>query len=513
MLAGLSEPSSDMFEPLDVISRRRRSTKEISQQWLLCSQMTRLMGQSTTTDQLETLTGLSKNYCRRLENASWRMWATSQVEPVVKAVEDPTTQILAPREAPLRDAADQGPTGFSDRFFVAEPSVASLSAAPPSPEPSSLSTTAPSAELPVVAAAVELPQTMATARRPVPAPQPGAECSTPPPLLHQLGTAVVFGGVAGSVSRAVAHPLDTLRVLRSAAAPTAALEAPLLQRVAAAGSNGVHALGAGVKAGVTAFRTVAKDPVPENPLYDLRQLRKSVGILYRGFGVSVIGAAPVFSLYFGGFEVAKRVLAGWLPGEKSKDARAMAAGFAAECACATLWVPWEVVRQRMQLSGRASFAEVGSEIVATSGWRGLYVGTREYMMMWGVYSPLCMMMYERGMSHLSARRQEHGVAGPPSAAASFAVGCTSGFVAALLTSPIDLVKTRMQCQTPESPYQYTGMADGLREVVRAEGARGLFRGAIPRAFTMSLSIGVLMTSYSSLKNAATRRLEERTQSR
>ena len=97
-----------------------------------------------------------------------------------------------------------------------------------------------------------------------------------------------------------------LRVLRSAAAPTAALEAPLLQRVAAAGSNGVHALGAGVKAGVTAFRTVAKDPVPENPLYHLRQLRKSVGILYRGFGVSVIGAAPVFSLYFGGFEVAQR---------------------------------------------------------------------------------------------------------------------------------------------------------------------------------------------------------------
>ena len=92
--------------------------------------------------------------------------------------------------------------------------------------------------------------------------------------------------------------------------------------------------------------------------------------------------------------------------------------------------------------------------------------------------------------------------------ASTAVGCASGFVAALVTSPIDLVKTRMQCQTPESTSQYEGMSHGLREVLKSQGVRGLFRGAVrvPRAFTMSLSVGVLMTSYHTLKSQGLQKL-------
>ena len=247
------------------------------------------------------------------------------------------------------------------------------------------------------------------------------------------------------------------------------------------------------------------EPVAQ-PLYDLKQLNRSIGILYRGFGVSVLGAAPVNGLYFGGLEVTKRLFERWFPGEQRKDARAMAAGFAAECTAASLWLPWEVVRQRMQLSGRGSFSEVASEIVAAHGYRGLYVGTKEYMMMWGMFSPIMLVCYERGMAHVASRRKKLGVGGPPSAAASFAVGCTSGFVASLVTSPIDLVKTRMQCWAPESPYQYEGMSHGLREVVRTEGLRGLFRGAVPRACTMSLSVGVLMTSYHTLKTQGLRKL-------
>jgi hypothetical protein len=38
------------------------------------------------------------------------------------------------------------------------------------------------------------------------------------------------------------------------------------------------------------------------------------------------------------------------------------------------------------------------------------------------------------------------------------------------------------------------MSHGLREVVKTEGMRGLFRGAVPRAFTMSLSVGELRSA-------------------
>jgi len=499
-----------LFQPLDVM--RSPTAEGIGQQWLLCTQMARLMGQAGS-DHLEEITGMSRSYCRRLENASWRIWAVTQADraPVVMSLDTSATGMVAGVRHNLGGgglAAIFEPP-VEDGPLLSLPATA-LSVALPHLEPPPLSRRAAA---PVVAAVEALPGSMATGlgskhskhRLDLLPPEPALPVAS---LLQQVTMATLAGSAAGSVSRAVAHPLDTLRVLRSASAPTApALEAPLLQRVAVAGSSGLHALSAGVQAGLTAFRTSTGgiEPVAQ-PLYDLKQLRRSAGILYRGFGVSVLGAAPVNGLYFGGFEVAKRLLEQRLPGEQRKDLRAMTAGFAAECTAATLWVPWEVVRQRMQLSGRGSFTEVAAEIVAQSGYRGLYVGTKEYMMMWGLYSPLMLVLYERGMTHFASRRRELGVAGPPSAAASFAVGCASGFVAALVTSPIDLVKTRMQCWAPESPYQYEGMSHGLREVIKTEGMWGLFRGAVPRAFTMSLSVGVLMTSYHTLKSQGLRKL-------
>ena len=35
------------------------------------------------------------------------------------------------------------------------------------------------------------------------------------------------------------------------------------------------------------------------------QLSKSISILYRGYGLSVLGAQPVYALYFGAYEAAK----------------------------------------------------------------------------------------------------------------------------------------------------------------------------------------------------------------
>ena len=514
------EPGT-LFQPLDVM--RSPTAEGIGRQWLLATSMARLVGQAGS-DQLEEITGMSKSYCRRLENASWRIWAVTRAgRPPVEVprrkrrMSDERHRrgagIPLQREAISEPAMEEGANYGSLPSWPAD----ALSMALPHIEPPPLLQRAPTATAAAVEREaiepphIELPQSMATGlggkRRldlPAPKPEPALPAAS---LLQQVTMAALAGNVAGSASRVVAHPLDTLRVLHSTSAAPAALEAPLLQRVAAAGSSGLHALSAGVQAGLTAFRasTGAIEPVAQ-PLYDLRQLNRSIGILYRGFGVSVLGAAPVNGLYFGGFEVTKRLFERWFPGEQRKDARAMAAGFAAECTAATLWVPWEVVRQRMQLSGRGSFSEVASEIVAAHGWRGLYVGTREYMMMWGMYSPIMLVCYERGMAHVAARRRELGVGGPPSAAASFAVGCTSGFVASIVTSPIDLVKTRMQCWAPESPYQYEGMSHGLREVVRTEGLRGLFRGAAPRACTMSLSVGVLMTSYHTLKTQGLRKL-------
>jgi hypothetical protein len=52
---------------------------------------------------------------------------------------------------------------------------------------------------------------------------------------------------------------------------------------------------------------------------------------------------------------------------------------------------------------------------------------------------------------------------------SFLIGSFAGSVASVITSPLDIIKTRMQTQTPTSLTRYTGVLHGLLEVTRHEG--------------------------------------------
>ncbi len=54
----------------------------------------------------------------------------------------------------------------------------------------------------------------------------------------------------------------------------------------------------------------------------------------------------------------------------------------------------------------------------------------------------------------------------------------SGFVAALVSTPADVVKTRVMNQDPARPL-YRGTLDCLAKSVRAEGVAGLYKGFWP----------------------------------
>jgi len=162
------------------------------------------------------------------------------------------------------------------------------------------------------------------------------------------------------------------------------------------------------------------------------------------------------------------------------------------------------VRQRLQISagGDRTFVGTTLDIVAESGPRGLYSGLGAYMALWGVYSPLMFVIYEQGMWFVSSRgasRPGEGSASP-SLAANFLVGSFAGMAAATITSPLDVVKTRIQCQTPGSITQYTGVFHGLAELARHEGIRALFHGTLARSLNMGLSTGIMLTCYSALRN-------------
>jgi len=84
-----------------------------------------------------------------------------------------------------------------------------------------------------------------------------------------------------------------------------------------------------------------------------------------------------------------------------------------------------------------------------------------------------------------------------------------GPFAAVTSNPFLLVKTRIQ--TPQGPYRYQGLWDGLHSIARAEGPFGHFRGvqaAIPRVSTGSV---VQLVSYDFFKRQIVKNFKEDTE--
>ena len=173
----------------------------------------------------------------------------------------------------------------------------------------------------------------------------------------------------------------------------------------------------------------------------------------------------------------------------------------------------------MQLGGAgtsAGFLQTTQDIVRESGVRGLYAGVGGYMVLWGTFSPLLFVLYEQGM-RLVDRGRAYGQPGgrgrsvqpserPASFGTSFVVGSCAGFAASAITSPLDVIKTRMQCQTPTSITQYSNVFEGLLEIWRNEGPHALYRGTLARSLNLGLSSGIMLGTYGMLRAHGVQRL-------
>ena len=78
-------------------------------------------------------------------------------------------------------------------------------------------------------------------------------------------------------------------------------------------------------------------------------------------------------------------------------------------------------------------------------------------------------------------------------------GLCAGLTSGLLTTPLDVLKTRLQTQTVvpgEQPLSLRGVAAKL---LREEGPRGLLRGAVPRMANTALWGTCMVSAYEQVK--------------
>lgn len=153
--------------------------------------------------------------------------------------------------------------------------------------------------------------------------------------------------------------------------------------------------------------------------------------LYRGFGFTFLGSGPAAVMYFGSYELFKSRLLRHPDMAAAPPALIHAvSGMAAETISCVLWVPIDVVKERLQTQqpARAGGALHAADapyrgsvhalrtILASEGVRGLYKGYFATLGSFGPYSALYFAFYEQFKS------MRRGRSSGPAAAADLSFG-------------------------------------------------------------------------------------------
>lgn len=171
--------------------------------------------------------------------------------------------------------------------------------------------------------------------------------------------------------------------------------------------------------------------------------------LYSGFPAVAIGGTPATCLYLTSYEVSKNRLGNmnlpnWLVH--------FSAGMLAETIACTVFVPVDVVKERMQVqkaktTGGQPLRYRGSwhcfkTILAEEHWRGIYKGYGATLISFGPFSALYFTIYENSKGLMQS--EEDQTLNPLQ---TLACASSAGAIASWVTSPLDMAKLRMQVES------------------------------------------------------------------
>jgi hypothetical protein len=292
---------------------------------------------------------------------------------------------------------------------------------------------------------------------------------------------MIAGAAAGAAARVPLHPIDTCKaklqvqvrtVAAAKAAPFSSLPAALLSVGRTEGLRG----------------------------------------LYRGFVGSVIGAVPAACLYFTVYEATKKQLQSHPTVAAMPSLTHFVGGFAAESVSCVLWVPIDVVKERLQvqssLAGAFKYSgavDAVSTIVRSQGLWGLYRGYGATLLSFGPFSALYFVFYEHAKSFASRTFEASGDHDGLGFASFLACGASAGSAASFLTNPLDMAKMRLQVQRSgaETPFAYRNIFDGVFQIAKNEGFLALFRGSGARIAYHAPSTAIAFSLMERIKKALT----------
>ncbi|XP_022756373.1 solute carrier family 25 member 44-like [Durio zibethinus] len=268
---------------------------------------------------------------------------------------------------------------------------------------------------------------------------------------------------------------------------------------------------------------------------------------YRGFGTSLMGTIPARALYMGALEATKSSVGTATVSLGFSDTMATAiasaaAGLSSAMAAQLVWTPIDVVSQRLMVQGcnnsnssRNVIPNVNScryrngldafrKILHADGPKGLYRGfgisiltyAPSNAVWWASYSVAHKLIWG-GFGCSMGKKDENGVVGcsgfrPDSKALVAVQGLSAAMasgISALITMPLDTIKTRLQVLDREEKgiRKPLTVLQTVRNLVKQSGLAACYRGLGPRWASMSMSATTMITTYEFLKRLSTKSQE------
>jgi solute carrier family 25 S-adenosylmethionine transporter 26 len=248
---------------------------------------------------------------------------------------------------------------------------------------------------------------------------------------------------------------------------------------------GISCLGGGIAGLVVDVSLFPLDTI-KTRMQSAHGFRKSGGFngVYRGLSIAAVGSVPGAAVFFSTYDTSKKMLANSAP-QLPEPVRHMGAASIAEVMACLIRVPTEVIKQRMQTGAGNHALDVIRAVLKTSGFKGLYTGFYATVSREIPFSLIQFPLYE--MMKVSLKRKiYHSDEGPIPPYVGAICGSLSGGLAAGLTTPLDVVKTRLMLGADVNGKVYSGILNTLSRVY-AEGGVGLcFAGVEPRIMWISI---------------------------
>lgn len=154
------------------------------------------------------------------------------------------------------------------------------------------------------------------------------------------------------------------------------------------------------------------------------------------------------------------------------------------------------------LHGNALILQTARKMWSQGGFRTFYRGLTMGLVGMFPYAAIDLGTFEFCKRKLVARNMRlHNTSAQAALPNSFALALMGGFSGAFGASmvyPLNLLRTRLQCQgTASHPRTYTGFVDVARQTVRGEGVRGLFKGLTPNLFKVIPAVSIVWQFCSS----------------